>query len=43
VLVRGDEVGELLFQGRGAGAGPTATAVLADLCDAVKTGGLRVA
>ena len=34
VLVRGDEVGELLFQGRGAGAGPTATAVLADLCDA---------
>ena len=33
VLVRGDEVGELLFQGRGAGAGPTATAVLADLCE----------
>jgi len=35
VLVRGDEVGELLFQGRGAGAGPTATAVLADLCEGV--------
>jgi len=40
VLVRGDEVGELLFQGRGAGAGPTATAVLADLCEVVRTGWL---
>ena len=35
VLVRGDAVGELLFRGKGAGAGPTATAVLGDLCDAV--------
>jgi homoserine dehydrogenase len=35
ILVRGDTVGELLFRGRGAGAGPTATAVLGDLCDAV--------
>jgi homoserine dehydrogenase len=34
ILVRGDAVGELLFAGRGAGAGPTATAVLGDLCDA---------
>ena len=33
VLVRGDDVGELLFRGRGAGARPTATAVLADLCE----------
>jgi len=38
VLVRGDTVGELLFRGRGAGAGPTATAVLGDLCDAAGTG-----
>ena len=38
VLIRGDEVGELLFQGRGAGAGPTASAVLADLCEVVRTG-----
>jgi len=35
VLVYGDTVGELLFRGRGAGAGPTATAVLADLCEVV--------
>jgi homoserine dehydrogenase len=33
VLVRGEDVGELLFRGRGAGARPTATAVLADLCE----------
>lgn len=38
VLVRGDDVGELLFRGRGAGARPTATAVLADLCEVARAG-----
>ncbi|MEC7571950.1 MAG: homoserine dehydrogenase [Pseudomonadota bacterium] len=33
VAVEGDAVGATLFQGRGAGAGPTASAVVADLVD----------
>ena len=33
VVAEGDFVGRLLFQGRGAGAGPTASAVVADLID----------
>ena len=33
VVVEGDFVGTTLFQGRGAGAGPTASAVVADLID----------
>jgi homoserine dehydrogenase len=33
VLVEGDFVGEVFLQGRGAGAGPTASAVVADLID----------
>ncbi len=33
VLAAGDFVGELFLQGRGAGAGPTASAVVADLID----------
>jgi homoserine dehydrogenase len=33
VVVEGDFVGTTLFQGRGAGAGPTASAVVADLVD----------
>ena len=33
VVVEGDFVGRLLFQGAGAGAGPTASAVVADLID----------
>ncbi len=33
VLAEGDFVGRLLFQGRGAGEGPTASAVVADLID----------
>jgi homoserine dehydrogenase len=33
VVVEGDFVGNTLFQGRGAGAGPTASAVVADLID----------
>jgi homoserine dehydrogenase len=33
VVVEGDFVGTTLFQGRGAGAGPTASAVAADLVD----------
>lgn len=33
VMVEGDFVGNIVFQGRGAGAGPTASAVAADLID----------
>jgi homoserine dehydrogenase len=33
VLAIGDQVGRVLFEGRGAGAGPTASAVAADLID----------
>ncbi|MDE2126638.1 MAG: homoserine dehydrogenase [Armatimonadetes bacterium] len=33
VLLRGEPVGEVMFYGRGAGAGPTASAVVGDLMD----------
>jgi homoserine dehydrogenase len=33
VLIEGDAVGQVFLQGRGAGAGPTASAVVADLVD----------
>lgn len=33
VLVEGDAVGRMLFEGRGAGAGPTASSVVADIMD----------
>jgi homoserine dehydrogenase len=33
VMVEGDFVGNIMFQGRGAGAGPTASAVVADIID----------
>jgi len=33
VMVEGDFAGNIVFQGRGAGAGPTASAVVADLID----------
>jgi homoserine dehydrogenase len=36
VFIEGDTVGQLMFLGRGAGGGPTASAVLGDLIDAVK-------
>ena len=36
VFIEGDAVGELMLSGRGAGGGPTASAVLGDLVDAVK-------
>lgn len=36
VLIRGDEVGDTLFYGRGAGAFPTASAVVSDLVDIAK-------
>ncbi|MBO5746205.1 MAG: homoserine dehydrogenase [Clostridia bacterium] len=36
VAVRGDAVGDVLFYGRGAGKLPTASAVVADIIDAVK-------
>jgi homoserine dehydrogenase len=34
VFVEGESVGELMFYGRGAGGGPTASAILGDLIDA---------
>jgi homoserine dehydrogenase len=36
VLVKGDQVGQTLYYGPGAGAGPTASAVIADLLDVVR-------
>ena len=36
VFIEGDAVGELMLYGRGAGGGPTASAVLGDLIDAAK-------
>ncbi|WCT72818.1 homoserine dehydrogenase [Sphingomonas naphthae] len=38
VVAEGDFVGRLLFQGRGAGEGPTASAVVADLVDIARGG-----
>lgn len=40
VVVEGDFVGSTMFQGRGAGAGPTASAVVADLVDVARDHGL---
>ncbi|MEK8090881.1 homoserine dehydrogenase [Thermithiobacillus plumbiphilus] len=37
VLVEGDAVGQTLYHGRGAGAEPTASAVVADLVDVART------
>jgi len=34
VLVEGDAVGRVMFYGRGAGGGPTGSAVVADVCEA---------
>jgi homoserine dehydrogenase len=36
VFIEGDAVGQLMFLGRGAGGGPSASAVLGDLIDAVR-------
>ena len=36
VFVEGDCVGRIIFQGRGAGAGPTASAVVADIVDVAR-------
>jgi homoserine dehydrogenase len=36
ILLRGDEVGEILLYGRGAGPAPTASAVVSDLVDLAK-------
>ncbi len=38
VTVKGNMVGKLIFYGRGAGKLPTASAVVADVCDIVKSG-----
>ncbi|PWM22970.1 MAG: homoserine dehydrogenase [Oscillospiraceae bacterium] len=39
VLVRGSDLGDVMFYGRGAGKTPTASAVLSDVIDAVRAGG----
>lgn len=36
IIVRGDDLGEVMFYGRGAGKLPTANAVVADVVDAIK-------
>lgn len=36
VLIKGDAVGEMIFHGKGAGAAPTASAVLSDIVELVK-------
>ena len=36
IMVRGDEVGDVMFYGRGAGKFPTASAVVGDVIDCVK-------
>lgn len=41
VLVKGDAVGDVVFYGKGAGKLPTASAVVADVIDAVKHVGAR--
>ena len=38
ILVRGDAIGDVVFYGRGAGKLPTASAVVADVIDALKEG-----
>ena len=40
VAVEGDRIGKAMFEGRGAGAGPTASAVVADIADIAR--GLRL-
>ncbi len=42
VLAEGDFVGEVFLQGRGAGAGPTASAIVADLIDITRGGLISV-
>ncbi|MBN1687769.1 MAG: homoserine dehydrogenase [Candidatus Omnitrophica bacterium] len=41
ILMRGDEVGDVLFYGRGAGSGPTASAVFSNLIDIALREGSR--
>ncbi len=43
ILMRGDEVGDVLLYGRGAGSHPTASAVVSDLVDIAKRGSDRFA
>jgi len=40
ILVRGNAVGDVMFYGRGAGAKPTASAVLADIIDVISDEGV---
>lgn len=42
IMVTGDAVGDVLFYGRGAGKFPTASAVVADIVDAVKHEGKEI-
>lgn len=41
VVVQGDAVGTVMFEGRGAGAGPTASSVVSDLMDIARGGGMH--
>ena len=41
VVIEGDSVGQIVLRGAGAGEGPTASAVMADVCDIAR--GIRVA
>lgn len=38
IMIRGDDIGDVVFYGRGAGKLPTAAAVISDIIDAVKAG-----
>ena len=39
ILVRGSDLGDVLFYGRGAGKAPTAAAVISDIVDAARSNG----
>ncbi len=42
IIVKGDDLGEVMFYGRGAGKLPTANAVVADVVDAIKHKGVNI-
>ena len=42
IVLEGDSVGQIVLQGAGAGEGPTASAVLADICDLARGSNLPV-
>ena len=42
IIVKGDDLGDVMFYGRGAGKLPTANAVVADVVDAIKHQGVNI-